>query len=273
MRRVTEGGFEVAFIALHGASGEDGGVQRLLANAGVPYTGSGPTASRLAMDKPATKRLLVENRIPTPPFYVPGPCADEDTIARAADRLGWPIVVKPTGGGSSLGVTIVREPRDLAEAVAQVRQSDPCVLVEQYIPGRELTVGVFNLEALPPIEIRCDDWYDYAAKYTTGKTQYIVNPRLSMAVSRALDEAALGTYLCLECADAARVDARLGDDGIPYILEVNTIPGLTATSLLPKAARAAGIEFGQLCEMMVNDALRRRAAEDGGTLGEAKASA
>ena len=263
---------DVAFLALHGSFGEDGQIQTILDEAGIAYSGSGPEASRIAMDKPATKRLLMANNIPTPEFFVTGLTATEDAIADAAETLGYPLVVKPPADGSSLGVSIVQNVRGLAKAVTDVRKYTPAVLIERYISGRELTVSVFNDRALPPIEIRCPGFYDFNAKYNAGRTQYIVNPSLNEVAARAVEEVARGTYMCVGCAGAARVDIRLDDSSLPYVLEVNTIPGLTATSLLPKAAKAAGIGFGELCEMMIEDAVERAAAR-GGTIGGKKASA
>jgi len=268
---IRDMGADVAFLALHGFFGEDGQIQAILDQEGIPYTGSGPQACRIAMDKPAAKRVLIENNIPTPEFFVAGPTVSEDTITDAALRLGYPLVVKPPNDGSSLGVSIVHNLRELAEAVSEVREFSAAVLIERYIRGRELTVGVFNDRALPPIEIKCPGFYDFKAKYTTGRTEYIVNPPLDDIVAAALEEVARGTYRCVGCSGAARVDIRLDESGLPYVLEINTIPGLTATSLLPKAAQAAGIGFGELCEMMISDALERASA--GGTVGGKKASA
>ena len=265
---------KVAFLALHGGFGEDGQIQAILEEAGIPYTGSGPTASRIAMSKPATKRLLIQNGIATPEFCLAGPAAGEGTIIQAAEELGYPLVTKPPGDGSSLGVSIVSDPSELHDAVAKVRETDPCVLMERFIAGRELTVGVFNGRALPPIELRCPGFYDFNAKYTTGRTEYIIPPELTLAAANALEEAALKTYACIGCAGVARVDVRLSESGVPYVLEINTIPGLSATSLVPKAARAAGIDFAKLCEMMIDDALERhQQPKTGEIVGQKKASA
>ena len=240
---------------------------------GIPYTGSGPDASRIAMNKPAAKRLLIENDIPTPEFCFVGPSATVTAIERGAQELGYPLVVKPPADGSSLGVSIVNNTRELATAVAKVHETDTCVLMERFIRGRELHVGIFNGRTLPVIEIKCNGFYDFKAKYTTGRTEYIVSPALPEAARHALEEAALATYACVRCTGVARVDVRLDESNVPYVLEINTIPGLTATSLVPKAARAAGIEFGELCEMMIAGAIERHTTQIGERVGEKKASA
>lgn len=262
---------DVAFLALHGAFGEDGQIQEILEKADMPYTGSGPNASRVAMDKPTTKRLLIENGIPTPEFYLAGPTTTEDVIEEAAGKLGYPLVIKPPADGSSLGLSIVHNARELAAAVTNVRKTDPCVLMERFIPGRELTVGILNGQALPTIEIKCHGPYDFKAKYTPGRVEYVVPPELTEIAARALEEVALGTYMCVGCMGVARVDIRLDESDVPYVLEINTIPGLTATSLVPKAAQTEGIEFDELCEMMVTDALEQFRLRTGETVGETKA--
>jgi len=262
----------VAFLALHGEFGEDGRIQAILEDAGIPYTGSGPEASRIGLDKPATKRLLVENGVRTPEFHLAGPSTTDDAIGRAAEELGYPLVIKPPADGSSLGVSIVHNTYELAAAVAKVRETDSCVLMEQFIRGRELTVGVFNGRTLPAVEMICSGFYDFKAKYMTGRTQYVIAPKLPVVVATALEEAAVRTYTCIGCTGVARVDLRLDESGAPYVLEINTIPGLTATSLVPKAARAAGLEFGELCEMMVADAVEQHRSRIGETLGEKKAA-
>jgi len=263
---------DVAFLALHGAFGEDGQIQEILEKAHIPYTGSGPEASRVAMDKPTTKRLLMENGIPTPEFHLAGPTTTQDMIKQAAEELGYPVVIKPPADGSSLGLSIVHNARELAAAVAAVRKTDPCVLMERFIDGRELTVAVFDGRALPAIEINCRGCYDFKTKYTSGRAEYIIPPDLPPLAARALEEAALGTYACVGCTGVARVDIRLDDSNVPYVLEINTIPGLTVTSLVPKAAQAEGIEFEELCEMMVADAFEQHRLRTGATVGETKAA-
>jgi D-alanine-D-alanine ligase len=244
-REAVEGlpaGVEAVFIALHGGYGENGGVQADLDRLGLPYTGSGAAASRLAMDKVATKRLLAARGVPTPEFEVLA-------AGESRGRLLPPLVVKPPRDGSSVGVTLVRRPDEWAGALAAARQVDSEVLVERYIAGREWTVGVLDGEALPPIEILAPGgWYDYEAKYVAGLADYCFPECSADAVPvRRCRELALETFRAVGARGPGRVDFRLDADGTPWVLELNTIPGFTATSLLPKAAARAGIGFSRLC--------------------------
>lgn len=237
---------DAAFIALHGGYGENGGVQADLERLGIPYTGPGPVASRIAMDKIETKHVLIAAGIPTPPFAIVGPGDSPEDIA-----LSFPIVIKPPRDGSSVGLTCPCDKSDLSAAIAKARAIDPEVLVEEYIPGREWTVAVIGGEALPVIQISPKGGvYDYASKYTAGATVY-----------EALDETPL-TRKCREMALAAcnavgvrgisRVDFRVTDDGHPFVLEINTVPGFTSTSLVPKAAAKAGWSFPFTCARVLD---------------------
>jgi len=265
---------EAAFLALHGAFGEDGRMQTILDGLNIPYTGSGAAASRLGMDKCATKRLLAEKNVPTPAWVLLKFEDRETRLVEAVNELGLPLIVKPPADGSSIGISLAGDTARLFEAVEHARRYDACVLLEQFIAGRELTVGILNGVVLPVIEIACGGLFDYQAKYTKGGTKYEINPRLDASVAERVRNAALTTYRCVGCSGAARVDIRLDDSGTPFVLEINTIPGLTATSLVPKAAAAVGIEFCQLCEMMLADALEQRKAKtSGGEIGEKKATA
>ncbi len=240
--RLSEIRPEAAFVALHGRWGEDGTVQGLLELLAIPYTGSGVLASALAMDKDASKRMFRAWGVPTAPWTVLEPGAPP-----RADEVGFPAVVKPARGGSTLGVSVVHRPGDLAGAVETARRSDPRVVVERYVEGRELTVGVLDGEALPVVEIVPESgFYDYRAKYTAGKTRYLCPASLPEPVTARVTEAGLAAYRALGCSGAARVDVRLDPDGNPWVLEVNTIPGMTPTSLLPKAAAAIGLDFDAL---------------------------
>lgn len=275
---LRQNGVAVAFLALHGEFGEDGQIQAILNREGIPYTGSGADASKLGMDKAASKRILAERGVPTPRFRVACPGDDPEAIAGEAARLGYPLVAKPRCGGSSIGMSVVKTPDELGPAIAKSRSFEPDVLLEEFIEGRELTVGVMCGTPLPIVEIVCEGTYDYNNKYLAGRTQYHVNPKLPDAAARAVQEAGVATYRCLGCEGAARVDVRLDRCNRPWVLEINTIPGMTATSLLPKAARAAGIEFPELCEMILTDALRRRRQaaglqQTGEDVGEKRASA
>ncbi|MBL7076007.1 MAG: D-alanine--D-alanine ligase [Kiritimatiellae bacterium] len=247
-------GTDAVFIALHGDFGEDGGVQELLDGMGVPYTGSGVAASRASYDKITTKERLVAAGIPTPEFSV---LRDGEV-----SPLPLPVVIKPACQGSTIGIHCVREPGEWAAACADARRYGRAV-AETYVPGRELTVGVVGDLALPVGEIIAPDaWYDYEAKYTSGKTEYIFPADLDEGVAQRCRELALDTFRVMECSGFARVDFRLPESGEPTVLEINTIPGFTETSLLPKGAAAAGIGFAELCAMIVELAVTNE-GEDG----------
>jgi len=247
--RLTAVGAEVAFVALHGRFGEDGTVQGLLEVMGIPYTGSGVLASSLAMDKIATKKILLQHELPTPAYVALR--KGEDVREFLAQCRHFPLVVKPSREGSTIGISIVRDPADLPAALEEAFRHDREVLVEDYIPGQELTVGVLDGEPLPIIEIVPQGgFYDYQAKYTAGRTEYLLPARLDAAVYERLQQAAVAAFRALNCAGAARVDFRLKEREF-FCLEVNTIPGMTETSLLPKAAASAGIDFGALVQRIL----------------------
>jgi D-alanine-D-alanine ligase len=260
---------DVAFIALHGRFGEDGGAQRRLESLGVPYTGSGPAASALAMDKDASKRAFIAADVPTPAWRLVEPPFRPEALAilLRAYAPGLPCVVKPLAEGSSIGVSIVREERELAPALTLVEGLASPALVEAFVEGREFTVGVLGERALPPIElVPRRAFYDYQAKYAAGSgTEYRIDPPLPFALRDALLETGLAAHRALGCEGASRVDIRVDPSGRPWVLEVNTIPGMTPRSLLPKAAEAAGIGYGELCERIVALGVSRARAR----LGEA----
>lgn len=235
---------DAAFVALHGEFGEDGQIQTLLERRGVPYTGSGPEASRLAFDKDRSKRVLIKHGVSTPPFEV----------LRPGDRrkLPLPVVVKPVRQGSSFGVHRVMDEKEWKASLADAMTYNGEVIVEPFIDGKELTVGLVGEEVLPVIEICApDDNYDYRAKYTKGLTEYLVPAPLSKAETDLCRQLARSTYQALGGRGMGRVDLRMAPDGILYVLELNTIPGFTETSLLPKAAAAAGYTFAALCDRIV----------------------
>jgi len=250
---------EVVFVALHGGAGEDGRVQALLDLVGIPYTGSGPLGSALAMDKLVTKDLFVSSGIPTPAWLV-GPVSR----AEVEEALGgFPVVVKPSHEGSTVGVSVVRDPDDLAAAIEAAGRFQGPVLLERFIPGRELAVGVLGDEALPIVEIRPKhEIYDYECKYTKGMSEYEVPAPIGEAPTRAVQDLAVRAHRVLRLSAYSRVDFRLDENGAPWCLEANSLPGMTATSLLPKAARAVGVPFEELCERIV-----RLALETGGATG------
>ena len=240
-------GVEAVFIALHGTFGEDGGVQAALRELGLPFTGSGVEASRLAFDKVASKKVMEQHGLPTPRYEV---------LRKGQPRtLPLPVVVKPPREGSSVGVSRVFDEAEWAGAVERSHAIDPEILVESFIEGRELTVGIVGDQVLPIVEILAPGGsYDYHAKYTKGVTEYVVPAPVPEAVTRRCQDIAWGVFQALGCSGMSRVDIRLTPDDEPFVLEINTIPGCTETSLLPKAARCAGIEFPDLCEMILNRA-------------------
>ena len=251
-RQLLDAGIDVAFIALHGQGGEDGMVQGLLEVMQIPYTGSGVLASSMAMNKIITKQLLLYHELPTPGFdYVKGGETVADLLKRCRQL---PAVVKPSCEGSTIGITIARHPQELEAGILAASRLSGTVLVEDYIDGDELTVSVVNDRALPIIQIVPQGgFYDYQAKYASDSTRYLVPAPLEAAIAEQIQSAALRACRALGCRGAARVDFMLAA-GEYFCIEVNTIPGMTATSLLPKAAAAAGISFEKLVEMMLLDA-------------------
>ena len=246
---------EVVFIALHGGIGEDGTLQALLDLAAIPYTGSGMLASALAMDKARAKAMFRAGGIPTPR----GMLLVDDREAVDPEGLGgFPIVVKPNAQGSSVGVHIVTGPEGMADAIADAFQYGP-VLVEEYIPGREVTVAVLGGKALPVVEILPESgFYDYRHKYTKGETRYEVPAKLEVPLAREASRLAELAFGVLGCSGVARVDFRLTDEGNFFCLEVNTIPGMTETSLVPMAAREAGLSYEDLVERLLEMAVQNR---------------
>lgn len=241
-------GVEAVFLTLHGGYGENGGVQADLDKLGIPYTGPGAAASRLSIDKIATKRVLAQAGVPTAPYEVL-------PRGRNETSLPLPVVVKPPRDGSSVGISKVMEPGQWAAALQTARDADPQgeVLVEAYIPGREWTVSVVGDRVLPVVEIQAPDgWYGYTAKYTKGMTQYVFPeaPEDAPLVAQCQMYALLA-FQAAGCRGMSRVDFRVSPEGRPYVLEINTIPGFTVTSLLPKAAAKAGMSFSALCAKLL----------------------
>lgn len=247
---------DVSFFALHGGIGEDGTLQALFELLQLPYTGSGPLGSGIAMDKDVSKRLFRDAEVPTLPWRVaraPDFRYDLDTIE---DRVGFPCVVKPSRQGSSVGLTIVAEPEDLERAVREAARYDTEVMIERYVKGRELTVGILGDQALPPIEIRPKKGiYDYESKYTPGMTEYLCPAPIDEETTAQMQAYALRAFKVLKLRGYARIDFILAQERL-FCLEANTLPGMTATSLLPKAAQAVGLSFGELCEAILRQAIR-----------------
>jgi D-alanine-D-alanine ligase len=223
----------------------------------MPYTGSGILASRLAMDKVASRRIFALNGLSVPKYTVVEKIS-RGKIEEVCSGFYLPLVVKPASQGSSIGLSIIESQQELKRASDQAFKFDERVIIEEYIEGRELTVGVLDGMALPVIEIvPKNKFFDYQAKYTKGMTEYIVPARLSAKITRQVQQAALSAHRLLDCYGCSRVDAILGKDGKLYILEVNTIPGFTTTSLLPKAAKHCGIDFAQLCLRLLKTAYEK----------------
>ncbi len=243
---------DVAFLVLHGRQGEGGEVQAVLDLAGVCYTGSGPLGSGLAMDKDMAKRLFRYHNIPTPDWEVwPAP-------RDAVERLGFPLVVKPSKVGSTVGLSIVSTWDEIEPAVEVAQHFDDEILLESYVDGRELTVGILDQQALGVGEILPKHpVFDYECKYTPGMSEEIFPAVIPLEVRDQIRQLALTAHLALKLRDFSRVDFRLAADGTPYCLEVNTLPGLTPTSLLPQSARCEGIEFAELCDRVCRSAHRR----------------
>jgi len=261
--RLTSQRVRVAFIALHGRFGEDGTIQGMLEMMRIPYTGSGVLASALSMDKIISKYVFTAHGIPTPASHILR--ANEDA-EEASEKLGFPfpVVVKPASEGSTIGVVIVQDKEGLAEAIEHARQYDHRVLVEEYIKGKEITLSVLNGQPLPIIEIAPrSGFYDYRAKYTKGETEYIIPPRLSPMAQEEAERFGLEAYNVLGCEGCARVDMMANERGKAFVLEVNSMPGMTETSLVPKAAQFAGIDFPELVEKILKGASLKTAVRGG----------
>ncbi len=254
----------VAFLALHGPGGEDGTIQGFLETLGIPYTGSGVRASAVGMHKAATKTLLAPHGIPLPAGTVVHQC-HKPSLAKILrqTKLKLPIVVKPVSQGSTIGVTIVRRSSQWTEALALAHRYDPEAMVESYIPGHEAAVSILGTATgeptvFPAIEIVAPEgFYDFSAKYQKGKTRYLCPAPFPQKVSHHIGELARRTYEVLGCEGAARVDFRITPRGRPYVLEINTVPGMTETSLLPMAAAQKGIMYDDLVERILQSALDR----------------
>ncbi len=250
--RLKEADVKVVFIALHGVYGEDGSIQGVLEYLKIPYTGPGVMASSIAMHKVMTKRVLLSYGIQTPDYTVPDVGVDEVSVPSG----GYPLVVKPVAEGSSLGVSVVIGADDLTPALTEARKFSSQIMIESYVAGIELTAAVLQGEALPLIEIRPRDGiYDYQAKYTKGFTQYLVPAPVADSVTRKVQELALASARALGCyRGAVRVDFRLDMNDQPYVIEINTVPGMTETSLLPQAAAACGMDFVALIDRILQGA-------------------
>ena len=261
VKQLAAGQPEIAFVAMHGPGGEDGTAQELLEILGIPFTGPGVAACARCIDKVLAKHELRAMGIPTPDWFAFNETAFRelgaaDALAGLEDRLGFPLVVKPSRGGSALGIKFAENWFDVPEALVSAFSYDDRVLLERFIDGRELAVSVLGDQPLPVVEVipQAGDSYDFEARYEIGRTSFVCPAELSAAESAAVVEAALGAYQALGCSGFSRVDLILAADG-PQVLEVNAIPGLTDTSLLPQAAEAAGMSFEQLIERILDLAM------------------
>jgi len=253
---------DVVFLALHGGAGEDGTIQALLDLTGKPYTGSGMLASALAMNKSIAKKIFEREGILTPKWFLldsSNPADISKIAARIKEELGFPAVVKPDDQGSTVGFSKVEEADELNAAVEKAREFSDRILVEKFIEGRELTVAVLEDRPLPVVEIVPEHGiYDYLCKYTKGKSRYICPAELSEEKTKEIQKIGLKAFKSLGCESYARVDFRCSSKGDFYCLEVNSLPGMTATSLVPMAAKQAGIDFPELVDRIAKMALRKK---------------
>jgi D-alanine-D-alanine ligase len=252
---------DVVFIALHGAYGEDGQVQRLCEQRGLPYVGSGVRASATAMDKAAAKAVYRAGGLMTPDWAVLSSNDPPTQQNKSLARIGLPCAIKPVDGGSSVDVSLVTAAAARKAAIEDLLAKYGRAMIEPLVRGREMTVGVLGDQALPPLEIRPKrGFYDYTAKYVNDDTEYVFEHGLGPLAVEALKAAALGAHRALGCRDMSRSDFIIDSEGVAWLLETNTIPGFTSHSLLPKSAARIGISMPRLCEMLVKMALDRGAA-------------
>jgi len=267
VRNLEQGGFDVAFLALHGSAGEDGTVQSLLELIGLPYTGPDVLASSLAWNKPIAQGLYARAGLHVPERVTLSQQAFREmgasaAVARIASALGTPLVVKPATGGSSLGLSIIDDASGLPQAIIGAFSYADVVLIERFVAGTEVAVTVLDGVALPPVEIQPKEGaYDFAARYTAGATEFHAPARLDEDVRSACQTTATTAYEAIGARHLSRADLIVDVHGVPWLLELDTCPGMTGTSLVPLAAAAADLDFGTLCERLVALALRDAAAE------------
>jgi len=260
---------DLVYIALHGKYGEDGTVQELLEIMEIPYTGPGVYASTVSFDKALSKEIFQRKGIPTPDYFTLTAGSFREmgaagVLDKVIERLGLPVVVKPAGQGSALGIKIAHSKEELPSALIGALSYDDKVIIEKYIKGTEVSVSVLGddkPEALPVVEVSTkNEFFDFESMYSMGQTEYFVPARLSEELTQLVQEIAVKVHTVLDCRDVSRIDFRIDEDGNPYVLELNSSPGMTETSLLPMAAAANGIEFSDLVEMLVGFVLKRRHA-------------
>lgn len=250
---------DVIFLILHGGVGEDGTIQATLDLAGIPYTGSGVVGSAMAMDKLITKKLFIADNIPTPEFFLLRRGKDTDIGAidiKIKSRMDYPVIFKPVKQGSSVGLSLVRQMTEIKKALEYGYEYDNLLLIEKFIAGREVTVSILGNQALPIAECKPKSgFYDYEHKYTDGRTEYICPAKLSDDLAKKIQKSGLKAFQSLNCSGFGRVDYRLAEDNSFYCLEVNTLPGMTSHSLVPKAAAAIGMDFPRLLEKICQIAI------------------
>jgi D-alanine-D-alanine ligase len=255
-RKLLDEDVEVAFLALHGGTGEDGSVQGMLEVMEIPYTGSGVLASAMAMDKLVSKKVFQASGLRVPLY--------EEIGLGQTPRMDFPLVIKPSREGSSVGVSIVRKNEELDEAVREALSFGVSVIAEEYIKGKEVQVGVLGSRVLGGVEVRPKrEFYDYTAKYTPGLTEYILPPELEGELYERVMDTGLRAHSALGCEGATRIDLIVDRNDAVYALEVNTIPGMTETSLLPKIAGQAGMDFISLLDEMIKEALNKVSGKQG----------
>jgi len=251
IRLIKSHNIDCAFIALHGHFGEDGAIQGILEQMRLPYTGSGVLASKLAMDKVSSRDIFLREHLNVPRCRVLEK-SHKDKLTDIVIELGLPLVIKPASNGSSIGLSKIDKAEGLPQAVSLAFSFDQKILIEEYIKGREITVGILDDTPLPAIEIiPKHKFFDYEAKYQAGLTDYVVPAQIDEEILEEASKAALAAHRALGCFGCSRVDIILDEKNKPFILEINTIPGMTATSLLPKAAKTKGIDFTELCLRLV----------------------
>ncbi|MHC4607794.1 MAG: D-alanine--D-alanine ligase [Planctomycetota bacterium] len=250
---------DVAFVALHGRFGEDGGIQKILERRGIPYTGSGPKASAAAFDKIETKRRFTFAGVETPAHRVITTGDSQEVLEGYGRTLGYPVVIKPRAEGSSIGITVHEDWGTVVDGAAEAFKYGAIAIMEKRVVGREMTVGILNDKTLPIIEIQpARTFFDYDAKYEDRETGYVLKPKMSHYDRRSIEKMALEAHEALHLEGFSRVDLIFSHLRSVCVLEVNTIPGMTPRSLLPKAALGAGIDFPELCEAIVESAFKRR---------------
>ena len=261
IKLIKSHGIDCAFLALHGHFGEDGQIQEILESIDIPYTSSAVLASKITMDKIASRKILEIYKIPVPRYKVIDKVNYNDNLI-LMHNFGFPLVIKPAGHGSSIGLSIIDKDEEIKPALDLAFQFDDRVVIEEYISGRELTVGILDESALPVIEIVPKKrFFDYEAKYQAGMTEYVIPAQLDKDIAKLIQDTALQTHKLLGCFGCSRVDIILTQDNIPYVLELNSIPGFTPTSLLPKAAKVIGMEFHQLCLKLIELAYEKAEAK------------